>query len=416
MLSCTDAVRAFMERGIRHVAGTYRGRTAGSDAEAAAQAYFAGELGRLADCVQVEPFRLHPRAFLGWLVPAGIFDITSVAMYWLRGLSDSLWIPVLGLLCICASFCMDLFEFVLYRRFIDRLFPAAQSHNVYASRAPKGEVKRRIVFCGHADAAYEFTFARHGGSRALGPVLMLSTAGMLYMMGLSAAVLVRALQGSPAPLSGVWLALGIGALLFVPFFLGILFFVNWRCIVDGANDNLTGCYVSMGVLKAMSDADVRLENTEVCCLITGAEEAGLRGATAFAERHGAALSEAETIFIALDTMRETDQLMVYTRGLNGLVQNSEGVGALLRRAGALCGHPLPDANAFLGATDAEALTRAGLTACGFCGVNHNPKPYYHTRDDTANNIDMDCVALSLEICLKALQLFDGDEACHGNQA
>lgn len=411
MLHTSETVRTYMEKGIRHVASTYKGRAAGSDPESEAQDYFVRELGTVADDVKKEPFRLHPKAFLGWLIPAGIFDLTAVAMYWLRGASDSLWIAVLGAVCICLSFCMDLFEFILYRRFVDRLFPAATSHNVYARRKAQGETKRRIVFCGHADAAHEMTFARHGGRKTLGPVLVLSTVGMMYMMALNITVLVRALQGNPAPLTGIWLTLGIIALLFVPFFIGILCFMNWGRVVDGANDNLTGCFVAMGVLKALEEQNIRFENTEVCCLITGAEEAGLRGALAFAGAHRDAFSAEETFFVVLDTMRETSQLMVYTRGQNGLVKNSAKVGDLLRKAGDACGHPLPVANSFLGATDAEAFSRHGLKACGFCGVNHDPKPYYHTREDTADNIDMDCVALSLDICLKALAMFD--EGAHG---
>lgn len=406
MLRCSSAVRSYMERGIIHVAETFKGRAAGTKAEQDAQRYFARELESTADHVAVEPFRLHPKAFLGWLIAAGIFDLLSVAMYWLHGTTGSLWMILAGTVCIYCSFCMDLFEFILYRRFIDKLFPSATSHNVYARRAPSGQVKRRMIFCGHADAAHEMTFARHGGKWTLGPVLILSSVGMIYMMACNTAALIRALQGNPIALGGIWLVLGIVALLFVPFFVGILLFMNWGRVVDGANDNLTGCYVAMGVLKTLEAEDIRLENTEVCCLITGAEEAGLRGALAFAEAHKQAFQAEETIFIALDTMREIPQLMVYTRGQNGLVRNSEAVGSLLMRAGEACGHPVSVANSFLGATDAEAFSRYGLQACGFCGVNHDPKPYYHTRLDTADNIDMDCVALSLDICLEALQMFD----------
>lgn len=404
-LRCTPAVRAYMRQGIRHVCAAFKGRAAGTAAEAGAQAYFAQALASACDRVAVEPFALHPKAFLGWLIPAGIFDLASVAIYWLRGVSDGLWIPIAGM-CIYLSFFMDLFEFVLYRRFHDRLWPRATSHNVYATRAPIGEVRRRIIFCGHADAAHEMRFARLGGKRTLGPILMMSTVGALYMMAVNTAVLVRALQGTPAPLAGIWLWLGVVALLFVPSFVGLLFFMNWGRVVDGANDNLTGCYVAQGVMKVLADAGVRPMHTEVGCLITGAEEAGLRGAMAFGRAHAAALSDVETVLIAVDTMRETNQLMVYTRGQNGLVQNSLAVGRLLMRAAESVGHPIGQAKLFLGATDAEAFARAGLKACGFCGVNHDPQPYYHTRYDTADNIDMDCVALSLDICLKALSIFD----------
>ena len=64
-------------------------------------------------------------------------------------------------------------------------------------------------------------------------------------------------------------------------------------IADGANDNLSACFVVMSVLKEMKEKNIRYENTEVCCLITGSEEAGLRGALAYAQRHRKELSNTE---------------------------------------------------------------------------------------------------------------------------
>ena len=412
MFTCTQELRDYMEKGIRHAAMAFGRRSAGSRGEAACQAYFRDELSEYADRVEMDEFTLHPKAFLGWLVIAGIFDLLSVALYWGRGLTNSIAVPILAAVLICCSFFMDLLEFVLYRRFVDKLFPSAVSHNVFACRAAADKPQRRIVFCGHADAAYEMTFARHGGKKTLGPVLIGSSLGMLYMMALNITVLVRTLIAGPVPLQGMWGALGIVGLLFLPFFAGILVFVNWRRVVDGANDNLTGCYTAMGVLRLMAKEDIRFENTEVCCLITGAEEAGLRGALSFARERKAELSEMETVFIALDTMREMNQLMVYTRGQNGMQANSAKVGNLLARAAQNLGHPFKKAGFFLGATDAEALSRYGLQACAFCGVNHDPQPYYHTREDNADNLDMDCVSLSLHICMEAARLYDEAGGIH----
>lgn len=42
----------------------------------------------------------------------------------------------------------------------------------------------------------------------------------------------------------------------------------------GANDNLTGCFISMAVVKYMQHHDIRFENTEVWVVLTGSEEAG----------------------------------------------------------------------------------------------------------------------------------------------
>jgi Zn-dependent M28 family amino/carboxypeptidase len=154
---------------------------------------------------------------------------------------------------------------------------------------------------------------------------------------------------------------------------------------------------------------LRLENTEVCCLITGGEEAGLRGLLAYSEQHKEELSSIETIFIALETMREIDQLKSIKIGQNGLVKNSEAIGKLLNEAGKNCGKTIPKSYLPYGATDADGFCRNKIRACGFCGVDRNPQLYYHTRHDTWDNISEECLQLSLEICLEATRLYDEND-------
>ena len=111
-------------------------------------------------------------------------------------------------------------------------------------------------------------------------------------------------------------------------------------------------------------------------------------------------------FIALDTLREIKHLQAYTIGQNGMQRNSEAVGELLNEAGRNCGIMIPRAKAYPGATDAEGFSRNGILSCGFCGVDHDPKLYYHTRHDTCDNISEECLKLSLEICLETSHLYD----------
>lgn len=59
---------------------------------------------------------------------------------------------------------------------------------------------------------------------------------------------------------------------------------------------------------------------------TGSEEAGLRRALAYAKRHKTELQQVETVFIAMDTMREIEQLQIYTSGCTGTQKNSNAVG------------------------------------------------------------------------------------------
>ncbi len=50
-----------------------------------------------------------------------------------------------------------------------------------AFRKPSGEVKRRIIFGGHTDAVWEWTYSLHGGLKSLAPVMAGSIGGLLFV-------------------------------------------------------------------------------------------------------------------------------------------------------------------------------------------------------------------------------------------
>ena len=83
------------------------------------------------------------------------------------------------------------------------------------------------------------------------------------------------------------------------FYFALLFFINWRVIVDGANDNLSACFASIGILREMVKNDFRYDNTEVGVIITGSEEAGLRGALAFGKKHADELNKSKRLSFRL---------------------------------------------------------------------------------------------------------------------
>lgn len=403
----SDGTRNYIVDGIRYVCANFKERAPGTHSERKAQSFLAGELKQWADDVQVENFDVHPHAFMGWIPAAGVVAMLSVLFYWLtfRGAVHGAALAVIALLLTVLAVICLVGEFLLYRECIDPLFPKKTSRNVMAVRKPSGEVRRRIIFGGHTDAANEWTYSLHGGLKSLALVMAGSIGGLLFVTVFNMIWLCNAIFGNGYT-SAFWLVMGVLELVLVPFFVAILFFINWRVVVDGANDNLSADFIAMGVLREMAEQDVRFEHTEVCALLTGSEEAGLRGALAYAKRHKTELQQVETVFIAMDTMREIEQLQIYTSGCTGTQKNSNAVGELIYEAGENCGIEMRETDLYPGAIDAEGFSRYGLEAAGFCGVNHDPRTYYHTRLDTPDNISEACINLSLDICLEAAGLYD----------
>ncbi len=394
----------YMVDGIKYVCETYKRRSPGSQSERDAQDYFKKELAGYSDEVYSEDFTMHPHAFMGFIFYSASFSLIGILCYWFSHLSPVL--PVVGTVLTLFAVLMFIFEFLFYGEFVDFLFPKRLSRNVLATRKPKGEVKRRIIFGGHTDTSPEWTFSYHGGLPALAAVIAGSIISMFIIFGSNIAIFIKTLTSDATGLEGFWKVLGIIDICTIPFLIAIMFFINWKVIVDGANDNLSANYISMAVLKEMAEEDFRFENTEVCCLLSGSEEAGIRGAKAFAKKHQKEMQDIETVFISLDTMREIKEFRINTIGCTGTVHNDEAVGDLLHEAGMNCGVDIPRSEIYPGAVDAEGFTKYGIPACGFTGVSHNPQKYYHTREDSWDNISEECLELSLDICREAARLYD----------
>lgn len=396
----------YLKKEVRYICERFKNRSAGSHSEKECQSYFAKQLKPWADNVHIESFSLNPKAYLGWIIIACILSILSIASFWVSSLSESLIFPIVSALFVFLALSLGVFELLLGRKYIDFLFPKATSHNVIATRKSQDPPKKRIILGGHADAAYEMTYSLHGRKKVIFPIIFGFITGLITISICSGALLIASLIHGYQAIADIWSLIGIVELCFIPFFILMLWFINWNRVVDGANDNLSGCLTSMAILKQFAEKDIRFKETEICCLITGSEEAGLRGSLAFAKRHKQELSDVETVFIALETLREVEHLQIYTKGQNGFQQNCKATGSLLGKASKNCGYTLAYAKPFLGATDADAFSRQGLHACGLCGVNHDPQTYYHTRHDTWTNVDLSCWEAAFDICIETIKLYD----------
>ncbi len=388
----------FSVRGIKKICKDVGPRPAGSEQEHEAQKLMAAELDGACDKVEIEPFDVHPGAFLGWILTDGIMMIAAIVLFFF-GMSAIA-------LALCAlSLIFAIVEFLLYKKLLDPFFPKKTSHNVVAVRKPKGEVRRRIIFSGHADSANEWRFTYYGGSKLLVPIIGLSFVGILLglVLGIWAVAAGHAFSAAD---SGALNVMRYVFLAWIPILFTALFFENKKRPVMGANDDLTGCFISMAVVKYMQQHDIRFENTEVWVVLTGSEEAGLRGAKAFCKAHKNEMSDVETVFVGLDTIRDYDFAAVYSRDLTGTVKNDAGACALVKEAAKQTGLDLPYKSVFFGATDAAAVTQAGMKAVSVAAMDPAPAKYYHTRLDTADNLDIKTVEAVLGVALETAFLFD----------
>ena len=380
-------------------------RESGMPAERKAQEWLKDELlsNGWADEAEIEDFTVSRHGLVGFTKIVSVLLVLAAAMQFIAVFAPAaaLACHIVTIVLMAVSLLITVMEFLLYKPFIDPLLPKTTSGNVYARYKSSGETRRRIVFSGHCDSAYEWTLMKIKPAFMIA-VIVMCVVGVLVTVALAIAAMASELE---------WWTLVVTSA-FIPFYVLLFFFCTFKVVVPGANDNLTGVLASVAVLKCLKESGIRFEHTEVDLVLTGSEESGLRGAFAWAKKHRDEIlsSDVETVFIGLETLRDWDHLNIYTRDLTGTIAHDPGAVKLLDKASAACGRPLKHFSVFFGASDAAAITKCGLRATCLAGMDPTPADYYHNIKDTADNMDRKTFALGLDIAVEAAEIFDREGA------
>ena len=393
----------YMVSEITHICKDFEKRDPGSKGEQQACEYMADVLKNECGCerADVESFKENPGSFFGWIY----FTITFV----LAAVAISFFYPLVSIILIVIGLLIVFMQFGLYKKFIDRFFPEKTGHNVTAVKSCKGEVKRRIFFNGHPDAAWEWPVNyKLGGVGFEGHAVICGIGAVYYLVISIMLVAKNGLEYVSFDADETLGLLRLIGLVFVPFLIGLYWMWNENRVVDGANDNLSGCYMGIAILKALKEEGIEFENTEVGVILTGSEEAGLRGAKAWCAAHKGEFDDVPTFIFSYDTIHDPKNLMTNYRDLNGTVKADKDVSDLFMEAAKeldiSCKKGwVPPLG---GATDSAAFAQAGFRATGVTGLNHKLEDYYHTRRDTYDNMNEQGLADCFAISVKALEMFD----------
>lgn len=390
-----DEAAQYMIDEITHICKAFETRSPGTKGEEQACQYAADTMKDLGcDRVFVEGFKENPGSFFGWIYLTISCCFLAFASYFFA--------PVLSIIFIVIGLGICFLQFGLYKKTVDKLFKEKIGHNATGFKKPTGEVKRRIIFNGHPDAAWEWPFKYKFTYLGFDIHMTVCFIGAFYTLAVAILKTAGVISGDLA------LKLGLAALVFAPFWFGLYFMWNPKRIVDGANDNLTGCYMGIAILKMLKDEGIEFENTEIGVVLSGSEEAGLRGAKAWSEAHKDEMNDVPTFIFSYDTIAQSEELMVNYRDLNGTVKVDKDVSDLFCEACAELNIPCKKGMVppLGGATDSAAFAQAGLRATGVTALSHALPDFYHTRLDTPDALNKECLATCFAASVKALEMFD----------
>ncbi|MCA9416314.1 MAG: M20/M25/M40 family metallo-hydrolase [Candidatus Omnitrophica bacterium] len=390
-----DCVQFVLEQ-ARYVIENFGPRPPGSEGEKRLQEYVRQKLTEFAGGeATLDSFPVAPKAFMSVPMVTALLLMPSLVLYW--------WSIPLALAFSGLSFLAWFHELFRYRCFFDGLFPKRISSNVMAAIPPKGPVERRIVLNAHPDAAYEWRW-NYLFPKQLPVILLYGLLALpLKFLSDALALVVSIVAGGESQLL---FSIGLFQILLVPALAIGLFFTNYGVVSPGANDNLSGVFIALGLARHFGRTDRRLDRTEIAFLITGSEEAGLRGAKHFVKKNHANGSDIETVFVTLDTFRDEDFLAIYTKDMNGTVTHDARLSRLMKEAGLDCGWDLPYSTVTVGSTDAAAFTQGGMHAVALAAMNPKCAPFYHTRRDHWDNMSAECLRKTIQVVMKAIDRYD----------
>ena len=407
-------------REITNVIKRYGPRESGNENCLAAQKHIKKEMDTFCDETGFETYKMNPKAFLHFTKTVSVLTFLAIVVTMLLTFLDffdnignsAFFLPqiIVGAVVICSLFVAGL-QLTLYKPFCDIFYKKKDANNFYAKRAPRGEVKKRIVICGHIDAAYEWRHTRYSTKKVhLMFPLMALTIGSLVLSAIIAVISIIANfvdMGAFGEFmtSYSFLFHSITAIAMVTLF----FFVDFKTVSPGANDNLTGTYAAVCALRMLDMAGVELENTEVVALITDGEEAGLKGTKAWAAAHKEeyANSDIETAVLCVDTLADDGFLNVYSKDMNSLVKNDKEFSDLVLEAGNEAGvEGIKKAGVFMGASDAAAFSQAGIKATTLAAMDPAPAYYYHNSRDNYDILNPEVIKAGFNTVISAILKFD----------
>ena len=418
----SDNVKYSVDK-ITEIIKTVGPRESGSAQCYQAQELLRKELEKFCDETHYEEYKMAPKAFLHFtktvsaaviaaISAGGILKYAKPAK--LGKLSKSKVLPhalvagtTLGGLAVTGL------EFLLYKEFCDVFYKKITGRNLIATRKATEETKKRIVINGHIDSAYEWRHTYYGKGKGMTPIM----AGTIVSAAVSAVTSVLStiftLTDNKSAFAKFLTDKGFLFHFFTIINLITLYlFVDFKNVVPGANDNLTGTLAAVSALKMLDEAGIRFKNTEVVAMITDGEEAGLRGAKQFAKDlyDEYVNSGVETSVLCVDTLTDLDFLNVYNRDMTGTVKHDQKFCQLVMDAAKEAGHDgLKFANVFFGSSDAAAFTQKGISATCLAAMDPGPADYYHNRKDSYDRLVPEAIKTGYDIIMSTILKFADED-------
>ncbi|MBJ7329923.1 MAG: M28 family peptidase [Solirubrobacteraceae bacterium] len=376
---------AELEHAVRHLAAI--DRPSASEGETQAALWIAGALRDIGLEAQLEAERAHGTYW--W--PIGLLNGFSLLALGLAGRGRRRLARLLA-----GSALVLLVEDLDHRRrwFRRAALPHRPTHNVVAV-AGDPDATRTLVVVAHHDAAHSGAIFDPGLPRLLQARFPKQYEKTIF----HPPVMWLTVMG---PLLATWHALfggrrsrRVARIFAVGTILGMLD-IGSRAAVPGANDNLTGVAVLLGLARRLRDEPV--SGLRVLLVSAGSEESNSEGMAAFGRRHFRDLPRDATWVIAVDSVGSPTLCAPISEGFLRPYDYDDPLRRIAVATAAEHGIEIHDDFRFSFATDAQIAMHAGYRSMMLGSVDELRSPSnYHWPTDTAENVDYGTVVQAVTV-------------------
>ncbi|NHI94067.1 MAG: M28 family peptidase [Candidatus Lokiarchaeota archaeon] len=411
---------------IKDICDKYGPRPPCSQAELNAIKDIGDQLSRIGcDEVFYDDFYCHPGAY-----PQGFVKIPFICLIMCLGLYPIL--PIIVPILTIFSLLVFFIEFPMMKEFIDPLFKKERSQNVFGKINSNKETRKLVIIGGHVDSANVFPLFQKTrrsilkyvfGTIGIWVVFMIISIITLFapfnpfMLGLFSWVSI-----GPFPIYfNIFWLIFLGTFPFMAYvLLNTQFFTN---PVMGANDNLSGTAIAMGVANWILKNNKKYDYIELWCGAFGAEEAGQRGSKAFVKKYGDELKILKNAYALIpESVGVADIIGFISAEQMHFVEHSKELVTRFEEAYKACLVMIAlsgekfckmgvSAQDFAG-TDAMRFSEKKYEAIAFIGADkddHWPL-CYHSLEDNPKNIRSAPMRYLIEVILVFLDKLDKDLA------
>jgi len=305
-------------------------------------------------------------------------------------------------------------EFFNYREFIDPLFKEKASQNVIGTFKSKDEIKNVMIFSGHHDSALQFNLLKYF-KVGYAILILLGLLMLVLWIFLSFIILLFSMIGFT--ISDLFYLISlIFFIIATPSFIGMLFFISpgeRANKVPGAVDNLSAVAILIGIGRYLKEnKKIVPPNTEIRLISFGCEEAGLRGAYRYVEKHLEELQELNTNCVNMDAIQSSRNISIIELEPSTRTRHSAEVVKKIESASNLMGIKINKSSLggdkgfrkifgqITGGTDATAFSKARIPAANISAMDFGQLiHFYHQPNDTLDKIQKGSLESVLKICL-----------------